>query len=70
MYFLKINHEKRNVLVIWFSLDFHALFAISFLIHVFVFSVRQMEAVVVAQESMQFLSFSSSPWDLSFQDLA
>ena len=61
---------KRKLFVIWFSLDFHALFTALFVIHIFVMSAGQTRAAVVAWETMQFLSFSSSPWDLSFQDLA
>lgn len=70
LYFLKIKHETRRLFVIWVSLGFHALFTILFLIHIFVASAGQGQTVGVTQESMQFFSFLSSPWDLSFQDLA
>ena len=70
LYFLKVKHEKRKLFVIWFSLDFHALFTSLFLTHILVASAGQRQAVDVALESTQFLSFLSSPWNLSFQDLA
>lgn len=70
LYFLKIKCETRKLFVIWLSWGFHALFTILFLIHILDTSAGQRQAVGIALESMQSLSFSSSPWGFSFQDLA
>lgn len=60
---------KRKLLVAWFSFDVHTVFTTPFLVHILP-CAGQMRAAGVARRRVRLLSFSPSPWHLSFQDLA